>query len=89
MSHGTGPPCPSYQTPQRAPKSVALLPVETPPLQQRNLSPPSIGHRPRAFKSIGHGDASKARSHPKTCFVARSSEKLVGKAGGGKGSEAC
>jgi len=26
---------------------------------------------------------------PKTCFVARSSEKLVVKAGGGKGSEAC
>jgi hypothetical protein len=31
----------------------------------------------------------KARIHPKTCFVTRSSEKSVVKAGGEKGSEAC
>ena len=30
-----------------------------------------------------------ARTDPKTCFVARLSEKVVVKAGGKKGSEAC
>ncbi|MBN1807244.1 MAG: hypothetical protein JW837_18510 [Sedimentisphaerales bacterium] len=29
------------------------------------------------------------RTHPKTCFVTRSSEKAVVKAGGEKGSEVC
>ena len=29
-----------------------------------------------------------SRTHPKTCFVTKSSEKAVVKAGGGKGSEA-